>query len=305
MTLQTAFDTLRLHGAADPSAQFKPFRFDELRSLGHRLLIVFSLVAVLAAVVRYWWELLVILSMSHVFRVSEECLGQAAQFLLDRTPIPLSLQSQMGIYGFGNLVCAYFCLHVLIANLPSYGSVTGAVVASCLASLFVFLVFGAIKHIAFDFRFVRVYDIENGALSLFAMLSIIIRFVLVTPIWLALLGDCPLTRLPPRPTALCWLYLAVKCGGFLLLCWDYAEMCEGFFKSVLLRAPPGARCQRCANGAPARVTTQCGHSFCMACIDRRRQVEGACPVCRRRIPRKWVLPLKDGTISWYVMMCML
>jgi hypothetical protein len=243
--------------------------------------------------------------MFHIFRVSEDCLGQAAQFLLDRAPIPPAFQSQMDIYCFGNLLCAYFCLHVLISNLPSYGSVTGAVGASCLFSLFIFLIFGAMKHIAFRFRFIRVYDIENGALALFAMLSIIVRYVVVTPIWLSLLGDSPFTKLPDQFTALCWIYLAVKLGGFILLCWDFGEMCDGFFKSVLLRASPRTHCQRCADRTLARVTTQCGHSFCLACIDNRRQVEGACPVCKRRIPRKWVMPLKDGTISRYLLICIL
>jgi hypothetical protein len=228
-----------------------------------------------------------------------------AQFLLDRAPIPLALQSRMGIYCFGNLICAYFCLHVLITNLPSYTFFPGAFGASCLLSLFVFLVFGAIKHIAFDFRFVRVYDIENGALALFAMLSIIVRYVVVTPIWLSVFGNAAFTKLPDEVTALCWIYLAVKVGGFFLLCWDFGEMCDGFFKSVLLRASPGTRCQRCNDGTVARVTTQCGHSFCLECIDNRRQVEGACPVCKRRIPRKWVMPLKDGTISRYLLLCML
>jgi hypothetical protein len=51
-------------------------------------------------------------------------------------------------------------------------------VATSLLSLFVFLMLGAITHIAFV-KFTT--DIENGALALFAILSIKLRYVLWRP----------------------------------------------------------------------------------------------------------------------------
>jgi hypothetical protein len=196
-------------------------------------------------------------------------------------------------------------VHVLFSGVQFYTSVASSVIAACLVSLFVFLTFGSFKNIAFDFRFLRTCDIENGALAIIAMLSILMRYVLVTPIWLCFIGGSALSRFPDRLTGLCWVYLFVKCIGFCILCFDFAGICEGFFKSVLLRAPAGARCERCQVETRAQLTTQCGHSFCLSCIDTRRQIEAACPICKASLPRKWSMPLKDGTISTWLLACVL
>jgi hypothetical protein len=156
------------------------------------------------------------------------------------------VQSQLAIHGFGNVIC----VHVLFSGIQSCTSAASSVIAGWLVSLFVFLTFGSFKNIAFDFRFLRARDIENGALATAAMLSILVRYVLVTPIWLCFIGGSPLSTFPDPLTGLCWIYLIAKSIGF---CFDFAGICEGFFKSVLLRAPAGAR-----------LTTQCGHSFCLS-----------------------------------------
>jgi hypothetical protein len=97
----------------------------------------------------------------------------------------------------------------------------------------------------------------------------------------------------------------MKLGGFWILCVDFAGMCVTFFKPVVVKAPPGMKCQGWCEGQTATLTTQCGHCFCELCIEKGRKVWAACPSCKSPLPRKWAMPLKYGMISNYVLGCVL
>lgn len=236
--------------------------------------------------------------------------------------IPITLKSNIFFFCFNNLIWAIVSLHTLFASLTKYDSFLDAFSASLLVSLFVFLVVSSMKHIAFYFHFFRGYDIENGALSILTMMSIIVRFIFVTPIWFCFLSDSPLTEFPQNFGVLPIAYLLAKIGCLWILCVDFAKMCSSFFRAVFLRAPYGVKCELCLqqikkknekddvdsesllNSCPlADFTTQCGHSFCKKCIEKARKVDAACPICHFHIPRKWTMPFKFGTLSNLVISC--
>lgn len=181
----------------------------------------------------------------HILRRSEDCLQQAVQALCEGDDIPITLQSHRFFFCFSNLLAALVSLRTLFATLTKYNSFFDALSAAALVSLFVFLVVSSMKHIAFYFHFFRGCDIENGALSLLAHMSIIIRFIFVTPIWFCFLSDSPLTEFPDKYGVLPIAYLLAKIGCLWILCIDFAKDCSSFFRAVFLRAPNGVKCEKC------------------------------------------------------------
>lgn len=268
-----------------------------------RLAITAAVLIVLVLMTHFWLQFLVVFVMYALLNHMEACLKQACHCLMTKEPISFTLSTFMHVYSFAGLICALICTVVLFKSLDESFSFINAVVSACLLSLFVFLVFGSMKHIAFLFRFFRSYDIENGALSLLSLICVMFRYISVTPIWLCFLGDSPLHQFPSKFTSLCHIYLLMKLGGLWILCVDFSNMCTRFFKAVLLRAPDGSLCEGCADGSTkAELSTQCGHSFCVKCIDKGRAVSAACPVCGAPIPRKWST---EYHVSLYVMLCIL
>ena len=255
----------------------------------------------LFSLIHVWYQCLIIVIMLYTLQKSEECLNSLSKELHEEEDIPNNIKLQMLMYSFFDLLCSYFSMHSLIKTLPDYDSFLDAIVASILISLFVFLLFSGMKHIACYFHFFRVYDIENGAISLLTLMSIIIRFIFVTPVWVTFLCDTPLTKFPEVINELCIVYLLSKIGCLWILCLDFSKGCDCFFRSVYLRSPVGVKCENClklSKDTPAAFTTQCGHNFCRQCIDKARKVHAVCPVCGFSIPRKWSMTFKYRMISF-------
>lgn len=233
----------------------------------------------------------------------EECLWEARKCLQNKEPLPASLKSFMSVYCFAGMICAYICAHVLFASMDDFMNLPTAILTSCLISLFVFLIVASMKHIAFLYKFFRSYDIESGALSLLSMICVIVRYVSVTPVWVCYLANSSLKKFPEKMTTLCHIYLLVKIIGLWIMCVDFSGMCTCFFNAVLLRCPPNTKCESCKDDTPAKLTTQCGHSFCKKCIEKGRTVMAACPVCKSPIPRAWSMdPMR---ITIYIMVCII
>ena len=131
-----------------------------------RLAITAAVLIVLVLMTHFWLQFLVVFVMYALLNHMEACLKQACHCLMTKEPISFTLSTFMHVYSFAGLICALICTVVLFKSLDESFSFINAVVSACLLSLFVFLVFGSMKHIAFLFRFFRSYDIENGALSL-------------------------------------------------------------------------------------------------------------------------------------------
>ena len=211
-------------------------------------------------------------------------------------------RSSLLVFSFFDILFSYICLNLLFQNLDQK-TLPDAIVASILISLFTFVLIGSMKNIAIGLRLFRICDIENGALTLLTIISIMIRYILVTPIWLCFLNDIPLNQKIEHFSILSIIYLLAKISGFWVLCVDFHVVCQQFFSSSLIRAPDGLKCENCDE--TAIFYTQCGHVFCRECIERARKVEAACPVCKTHIPRKWTMPFKYGAISGIVMFCTL
>lgn len=243
--------------------------------------------------------------MYHVLKQSENTLYQATSSLFAGKPIPLKTSSMLKIYGFGNIICAYVCVHVLYFSIDKYDDISGAIIASCLISLFTFLFIGAMKQIAVGFRFFRVCDIENGALSLLSLMSLIIRFIFVLPIWVCFLSDCPLGSLPSTIPLIAKFYIIGKIAGLWILCSDISNSCKSFFATVLLKMPGTCKCQNCKRETESAKITQCGHVLCMDCIERGRKVSAACVICNSSFPRKWTMPFRYGTLPDLALFCIL
>ena len=243
--------------------------------------------------------------MYHILKQSENTLYQAIQNLLENQPIPLKIISLLRIYGISNIICSYICVHILYCSIDRYDDITGSIIASCLISLFTFLLIGAMKNIAVGYRFFRPCDIENGALSLLTLVSIIIRYVFVAPIWTCFLCDLPLGEIPHKIPSIAKFYLMAKVVGFWILCADFSSACKSFFLAVLLRVEGENECEFCKTTTQTAMMTQCGHVLCMKCIDRGRKVSAACPVCNSLIPRKWTSPFKFGIITDLLLACII
>lgn len=241
--------------------------------------------------------------MAYVLRLSELCLQRAAQSLHDGAPVDPSAQTRMLVFGFGCPVCACACAWALLRTLSAECALADALVAAALLSLAVFLLVSAMKHIAFAFQFFRACDIENGALGLLTEFSLIVRYVTVAPVWLAFLAGRTLRDgLPQRLSGWCTAYALTKLAGFWMLCVDFSGACRSFFCALMRRAPPRAVCAKCGRSG-ARIETQCAHCFCRDCIERARKANGECPVCRRKIPRKWTMPYRFGALPVVEMFC--
>lgn len=268
-----------------------------------RLAVTATVLLALVLMIHFWLQFLVIFVMYALLNHMESTLKEACHCLMNQQPVSVSLATFMHLYSFTGFFCALICTFVLFRSLDEPFSFVNAVVSACLVSLFVFLVFASMKHTAVLFKFFRLYDIENGAVSLLSLICVIFRYISVTPIWLCFLGDSSLRKFPDKFTSLCHIYLLIKLGGLWILCVDFSNMCTRFFKAVLLRAPAGALCEGCHDGVTkAELSTQCGHSFCVKCIDKGRAVSAACPICGSPIPRKWST---EYHVSLYVMLCIL
>lgn len=243
--------------------------------------------------------------MYHALKQSENTIYQATSSLFQGKSIPLKTSSMLKVYGFGNIVCAYICVHILYFSIDKYDDISGAIIASCLISLFTFLFIGAMKSIAIGFRFFRVCDVENGALSLLSLMSLIIRFIFVLPIWVCFLSDTPLGSIPTSIPLIAKFYILGKIVGLWILCSDISNACKSFFAAVFLRMPETCQCQSCKIKTDYAMVTQCGHVLCMNCIERGRKVSAACVICNAAIPRKWTMPFRYGTLPDAALFCIL
>lgn len=283
---------------------FNPFKFTELRLFSKRLIITTIVIFILILCVHFWSQFLCIgLVYFGILSPSENTLHDICSILMSNREASLNLRTRLIIYSLLEICSAYLCLNLLYKGL-SQETLPDIIVESVLISLFTYVLIGSMKNIAVAFRFFRVCDIENGSLSLLTMMSIIIRYIFVTPIWFSFLNDIPLNQIPSHPSILSIVYLISKLGGLWILSVDFSYACKQFFKSCLLKAPPGLICQNCEK-SPAVFFTQCGHVFCKECIERGRKVEAACPFCKSHIPRKWTMPFKYGALSGIVMFCTL
>ena len=255
--------------------------------------------------IHYWLQIVTIFAMYHILKQSENTLQQSVISLHENHPIPLKIISLLRIYGISNIICAYICVHILYISIDRYNDITGSIIASCLISLFTFLLISAMKNISVGYRFFRPCDIENGALSLLTLVSVIIRYVFVAPIWTCFLCDVPLGHIPESIPSLAKFYLMAKVVGFWILCSDLSNACKTFFASVLLRVEGENECECCKETTNSAMMTQCGHVLCMKCIDRGRKVSAACPICHSQIPRKWTSPFKYGTITDTILVCII
>lgn len=289
----------------DEGPESNQFQFTELRIFCQRLFLTATLILFIILLIHSWVEIIVICFSYRLLSASENCLFRGSLCLMKGFSIPVALQTQMLVFALGNNICAYICLHVMFVNLDHYETLVDAIAAACLVSLFVFLFIGSMKLTAFGLKIFRVCDIENGALSLLAMMSLIIRFIFVTPIWICYLANTTLNQFPHQLTSLCHIYILAKIAGLWILSVDFHTSCKCFFKAVLLRAPPGIECQMCKNQTQAELSTQCGHFLCKKCIERGRRVNASCPICNALVPRKWTMPFRYGTLSSLVMCCFL
>lgn len=241
--------------------------------------------------------------MFQVLRLSESCLQKGSQSLHDGNPVDLSTQTRMVVFGFVDVICSCLCIYSLFKSLRDFKALADSIIASCFLSLAVFLFVSAMKHIGFTFQFFKIWDIENGALGLLTMFSVIIRYITVAPVWISFLDDKSLKEYPSKQlNGWCFTYIFTKLIGFWLLCVDFSDACQCFYKSLMLRAPPNTICQKCKKNE-AKLSTQCSHYFCRNCINRARKANGECPICKFKIPRKWTMPFKFGSISMIVLFC--
>ena len=288
----------------DEEGKYNPFEFTELRLYCKRLIFTGFVIFFLILCIHFWQQFLCIgFTYFIILSPSEKCINKCCSILMKEGELSFENRSRLLIYSLFDIIFSYLCFKILFNNLTQK-TLPDAIVASVLISLFTFVLFGAMKNIAIGLRILRICDIENGALTLLTMMSIMIRYIFVSPIWLCFLNDVPLNQIPNDFSILSIIYLLAKIGGLWVLCVDYHFACQQFFSSALVRAPENLKCQNC-HEETAVFFTQCGHVFCRDCIERARKVEAACPVCKTHIPRKWTMPFKYGTILGIVMFCTL
>jgi len=270
-----------------------------------RILLFSILLSIMVILVEYWLQILIIFVMIHVLMSSERLIEQSSGNIENGNKIPISSQTFMILYGFGNIICSYVCIHVLFISFDTYVCLVDAIISSLLISLFVFLLIGAMKQIAVSFRFFRNCDIENGALGLLTSMAILIRFVFVAPVWVCFLNNTLFSEFPNQISIVTKIYLFGKFIGFLILCFDFSRSTIQFFNSVLLRVPKGKECLNCKSNESSIVMAQCGHYFCLNCLERSRKVSAKCPLCDHPIPRKWTIRYKSGSIPFEELFCIL
>lgn len=224
--------------------------------------------------------------------------------ILKKTPIPLQQRSKSIIWGIWDSLCAYFCFHIHYNSIESDQNLIESIVCCFLISTCIFLLIGGMKHVAVSVSLLKPCDIENGALGILVLMSLIIRYIFVFPIWYSFLDDSLLIGWPINPSVLCKTYLLSKIGGFWILCSDLSSLCSQFFQALYFNAPIEKQCQVCFRNSNI-IFTQCSHFLCKSCIDRSRKVSAACPICRSPISRKWTLPFSKGilpTVAFFLIL---
>lgn len=273
------------------------FKFTEMIDFYKRLGITASFIALCVILTIYWLEATVLFCMYHVFINSEKAIRKSCNELQENGSITLKSQFTNKIFGFGDIICSYICGVVLYFSISKPYNLVGSIINSFLMSFCVFFLIGSMKSIAIGFQFFRTCDIENGALGLLTQISIIFRYILVSPIWLCYVSDVPQNQIPNKLSKVAQSYIIAKVIGLLFLCSNFSSSIKQFFSAVFISIKGCEKCQKCGSKDKNLMMTQCSHILCMDCIDRARKVLAKCSICQSPIPRKWTLPYCNGFLS--------
>lgn len=276
------------------------FMFPELLSFYKRLTITAGFISICVLLAHYWLETIVIYAMYHVLVNSESAIHNSCKELKHSEQVSLSSRFINKIYGFGDVICSYVCGTILYFSIGKPYDLFGALINSVLMSFCVLFLIGAMKSIAIGFQFFRKCDIENGSIGLLTNMSIIIRFILVTPVWVCYLSGVPQNSIPKNLNFYTTIYIITKIIDLIILCYTLSQQCVQFFRSVLISYKGDGECQHCKCKGKNLYMAQCGHVMCMDCIDRSRRVAAKCALCEYNIPRKWTSLYKYGDLEEYL-----
>ena len=214
----------------------------------------------------------------------------------------LSTLSLLSFLGYFNLTIQSF----------SPISLVSSYIRSLLISLSIFFVLLALKSFLIGLRLVSPLDIKRGLFAMFHRISVFIRALLVTPIWLNFFSDSQNAKLIPiiksQDFNICKMYLIAKAVFFAELIWDFDVVRYTFYLSyqkLFMKFINGncKECGICKKVSNYQIDLKCGHSFCPECIEAEFKVRPFCPVCDKSPIDEPKIAFYDGTVSLSSIFC--
>jgi hypothetical protein len=178
---------------------------------------------------------------------------------------------------------------------------------SLLASAALFLAADAAKAFLLGLGLISFKLIRHGFFGVFERFFIVVRNLIVLPIWFGYFaGVCRTTLVTivyaPRPIASLF-YLVSKCFLQLWLLFEFGSAFADYranAKSAFHSVDPGqieGDCIVCMDKPVEPVRVQCGHVFCYECAFKWLSEKTHCPLCRTPLAEKRVIEFSDGRLS--------
>ncbi|OHT09927.1 hypothetical protein TRFO_21011 [Tritrichomonas foetus] len=206
-------------------------------------------------------------------------------------------------YIFGLLIVVIlgglFCRSILKST-----TLLEAYFSSLFASVLIFMISSILKSILIVTGITTFKHTRRGFFGVFQRLFLIIRNLVVTPIWIQYFSsqqDLSLADLfVSVKTPYCVVYIVMKCFVQLWLLWnfsfslrDYRENAKAAFVSV----PPEEvtdDCCVCLDAPTEPVRLACGHIFCYRCVFRWLTFHNTCPLCCKGVAESRQIEFADG-----------
>ena len=184
---------------------------------------------------------------------------------------------------------------------------------SLLESIVIFMFGSSLKCLLLGTGLVGLRITRRGFFGVFQRVFIIIRNIVLAPLWLGFFCEVPPTNFEAMYNAKksfwCLSYMVMKCFLQLWLLGDLGAVIRDYsFNRRATYRPVNDtdiedECIICQDKPEEPVALECGHIFCYKCAYRWLKDHNSCPFCRAQIMEPKVIEFSDGFIPFSTILC--